>query len=128
MKAGPLPIGTISAEGTAADDYVQDDSALLYRDETKRFIITGCSHAGICNIVQYANTFPDSGNRPLSGIIGGFHLMKDDRQLRETVAYLKEHVTGTLYPCHCVSLYAKHCLMKEMPVKEVGVGMTLELN
>jgi len=122
-----FPVGMIREHGTESEDYVMDDSALVFRGKEGLTVITGCSHSGICNITEYAQSLTEE-RLPLRGIIGGFHLMKDDRQLRETVSYLKEHVTGTLCPCHCVSLYAKHCLMKELPVKEVGVGMTLEVN
>ena len=121
-----VPIGMVTEDGVTTEDYVMDDSALVFHGEEGIFVITGCSHSGICNITEYAQSLTED-TLPVQGIIGGFHLMKDDRQLRETVSYLKEHVTGTLCPCHCVSLYAKHCLMKELPVKEVGVGMTLEL-
>jgi len=121
-----FPVGMIREHGTESEDYVMDDSALVFRGKEGLTVITGCSHSGICNITEYAQSLTEEV-LPLQGVIGGFHLMKDDRQLRETVSYLKEHVTGTLCPCHCVSLYAKHCLMKELPVKEVGVGMTLEL-
>ena len=122
-----FPVGMIREHGTESEDYVMDDSALVFRGKEGLTVITGCSHSGICNITEYAQSLTEE-RLPLREIIGGFHLMKDDRQLRETVSYLKEHVTGTLCPCHCVSLYAKHCLMKELPVKEVGVGMTLEVN
>jgi len=31
------------------------------------------------------------------------------------------------YPCHCVSLAVKAEMMKSLPVKEVGVGMRIEV-
>ena len=37
-----------------ADDFVLDDTALAYKGRGGLFIITGCSHSGICNIVEYA--------------------------------------------------------------------------
>ena len=121
------PIGSVMHEGILMPDYVKDDSAIVYRGEDGLFVITGCSHSGICNILTHAKSQPGNERLPVTGVIGGFHLMKDDRQLRETVSFLQQHVAGDLYPCHCVSLYAKHCLMQAMPVKEIGVGMTLEI-
>ena len=121
------PIGTVLHDGIMSPDYVSDDSAIVYRSEAGLFIITGCSHSGICNILTRAKSLPGNEGLPVIGVIGGFHLMKDDRQLRETVSFLKQNVTGELYPCHCVSLYAKHCLMQAMPVKEIGSGMTLDI-
>ncbi len=123
-----FPIGTVTENGTQTEDYVRDDSALVYRGEKGLFVITGCSHSGICNIIARAKSLPGNEGLPVTGVIGGFHLMRNDRQLKETVAYLKENVTGTLWPCHCVSLYAKHCMIAAgLPVEEAGAGMSIDL-
>lgn len=124
-----LPIGMVTENGTVKEDYVTDDSALVYRGQDGLFIITGCSHSGICNIISYAKSLPGNEGLPVTGVIGGFHLMKNDVQLKETVKFLKENVKGTLYPCHCVSLYAKHCMIAAgLPVEEAGAGMCIEVN
>lgn len=49
-----IPIGKYEYEGIEIDDYVMDDSALVYKSSKGLVIITGCSHAGICNIIEYA--------------------------------------------------------------------------
>ena len=36
------------------DDFVMDDSAVAYETKDGIYIITGCSHSGICNIIDYA--------------------------------------------------------------------------
>ncbi|MFN2145228.1 MAG: MBL fold metallo-hydrolase, partial [Anaerolineales bacterium] len=59
-------------EGDAEDDGVIEDSALVYRSERGLVIITGCSHAGICNICEYAREV--CSNERIAGIIGGLHL------------------------------------------------------
>lgn len=120
------PIGEWSDETNWRKDYVMDDSALVYNGTEGLFVITGCSHSGICNILSYARSVTDT-EQPIQGVIGGFHLMEENRQLDETVQFLKKNTTGTLYPCHCVCLKAKHRMMMELPVEEVGVGMKLEL-
>ncbi|MBR3347204.1 MAG: MBL fold metallo-hydrolase [Solobacterium sp.] len=106
-------------------DYVLDDSALVYNGTEGLFVITGCSHSGICNILIHARDVLDS-KQPVQSVIGGFHLMEENKQLTETIRFLKANTTGTLYPCHCVCLKAKHRMMMELPVEEVGVGMKLE--
>ena len=120
------PIGEWNDGSEWRNDYVRDDSALVYDGEDGLFVITGCSHSGICNILMHAKTIagPD---KPIQGIIGGFHLMEENRQLTETIRFLKEAACGMLYPCHCVSLNAKHRMMAELPVAEVGVGLELEI-
>ena len=105
------------------DDLI-DDTALVYEGKDGLFIITGCSHSGICNIIAYAEKL---FAKPVTGVIGGFHLMQKDTRLTQTVKYLKEHVQGTCYPCHCVCLAAKHEMMNELPVVEVATGMKMEI-
>lgn len=115
------PIGTYGDEA----DYLLDDTALVWRREDGLFIITGCSHSGICNIVEYAKQV--CGDDRVLGILGGFHLLEDSEQLDKTVNHLAGLGMKMLYPCHCVCLQAKAKMMVRMPVTEVGVGMTLEL-
>lgn len=106
------------------NDYVLDDTALVYKSDNGIYIITGCSHSGICNIVEYAKIVCKD-NRVL-GIIGGFHLFEVDEQVRMTIDYLDENNVKELYPCHCTSFVVKAEMYKVLPLKEVGVG--LELN
>lgn len=113
-------VGNLS---TGEKDYVLDDSALVYKDEKGLFIITACSHSGICNIIEQAKQI--TGINKINGIIGGFHLLKDDSQLEETIKYFENEKIDDLYPCHCISLYAKMKMMSVSKVHEVGVGLTL---
>jgi 7,8-dihydropterin-6-yl-methyl-4-(beta-D-ribofuranosyl)aminobenzene 5'-phosphate synthase len=41
-------------DGSTRPDLLLDDSALAFRCRAGLVIITGCSHAGICNITEYA--------------------------------------------------------------------------
>ena len=122
------PIGECTDTGLA--DFVMDDSALAYEGKEGVFIVTGCSHSGICNIIlQALRCFEEksSGHKTVSGIIGGFHLLKKNQQLTETIRFLGQHTQGMLYPCHCVSFAAKHEMMNTLPLTEVGVGLQLEI-
>ena len=119
------PIGTVCRGGKSEPDFLLDDSALVYRSDKGIFIITGCSHSGICNIVSYAMSV--CADRRLLGVLGGFHLLEDNAQLAKTVDFLAAQNPQKLYPCHCVSLTGKARLMSRLPVGEVGVGTVLEL-
>lgn len=120
-----IGIGRYRKNGVWQDDELVDDTALVHDGEDGLFIITGCSHSGICNILSRAEElFP---GKPVTGILGGFHLMQDDYRLAETVTFLKEHTKGTLYPCHCVCLEAKCRMMNELPVRETAVGLELNI-
>jgi len=101
-----------------------DDTALVYQSENGIYIITGCSHSGICNIIEYAKQVCND-NRVL-GVIGGFHLFEVNEQTNKTIDYLNQNNLKELYPCHCTSFAVRAEMHKILPVKEVGVG--LELN
>lgn len=107
------------------DDFLEDDSAIVYKNNDGLFIITGCSHSGICNIIEYAKSI--CGEEKIIGVIGGFHLFENDERLKETINYLKDNNIKYLYPCHCVSLKAKIEMSKELKINEVGVGLEIEL-
>lgn len=51
------PIGKQLTNNTYTDDYVLDDTALAYKNKDGIYIITGCSHSGICNIIEYAKKY-----------------------------------------------------------------------
>ena len=119
------PVGEHCLADGWHDDYVMDDSALVYKQKDGIYIITGCSHAGICNIAEYAKQV--TGCSVIKSIIGGLHLFSgNSQQPLATADYLKRNVEGNIYPCHCTNLAAKFALQKELTVQEVGVGLTLE--
>ncbi|OQY42179.1 MAG: MBL fold metallo-hydrolase [Fusobacteriia bacterium 4572_74] len=117
-------IGTQTVDGNLEDDYLMDDTALVYKNEKGIYIITGCSHSGICNIIEYAKKV--CKDERVLGVIGGFHLFEVDEQVNKTIDYLKENNLKELYPCHCTSFAVRAEINKVLPLKEVGVG--LEIN
>lgn len=119
------PIGKRIGYKKKEDDYLLDDSAIVYKGKQGLFIITGCSHSGICNIIEYAKKV--CGGDRITGVIGGFHLFDVDERLKKTIEYFKENRIRNLYPCHCVSLNAKIEMGKKMKINEVGVGLKLEI-
>ncbi|MDF9866809.1 7,8-dihydropterin-6-yl-methyl-4-(beta-D-ribofuranosyl)aminobenzene 5'-phosphate synthase [Bacilli bacterium PM5-3] len=117
------PVGQELKDNIWKDDYVVDDSALIYENDDV-FVITGCSHSGICNICEQAKQLT---NKKISGIIGGFHLFDVDEQLNKTINYFKENNIKNLYPSHCVSFKAKAAINNCIPINVVGVGTKLDL-
>lgn len=118
-------IGNYENKNELVDDYVKDDSAIVYKSSKGLFIITGCSHSGICNIIEYAKKV--CNEERIYGVIGGFHLFNSDDRLYKTIEYFKENQLKEIYPCHCVSLKAKIEMGKKLDVREVGVGLELEI-
>ncbi len=105
-------------------DFVDDDSALVYKSPDGLVIITGCAHAGICNTIEYAKKVCKDDR--IVDVIGGFHLMNQtDEQIAPTLNYLKNTNAEALHACHCVDLNAKIALSKVTNLQEVYVGQTL---
>lgn len=120
-----IPIGKIVIDDSENDDYLTDDSALVYKSSTGLIIITSCSHAGICNIVEYAKKICEDDR--IADIIGGFHLLEPSKkQLEGTLEYMKKLEPNEVHACHCTDLNSKIALSKVINLKEVGVGLKLE--
>ncbi|BDF03956.1 MBL fold metallo-hydrolase [[Clostridium] hylemonae] len=111
--------------GSWEADHVTEDSAAVFKTPKGLFIVTGCSHSGICNIIEQAKDVCRCGR--IAGVIGGFHLFDVDERLEDTIRYLRQTDAEMLYPCHCVSFAVKAKMNETMPVREVGTGMTIEL-
>ncbi|CAG35690.1 MBL fold metallo-hydrolase [Desulfotalea psychrophila] len=110
-----------------ADDYLMDDSALVYKSKDGLVIITGCSHSGICNIIEYGKKI--CGEERIVDIIGGFHLLQpDERQDQGTRDYFQRAKIAQMHPCHCTSLQYKIILSHYSNIGEIGVSKVLEYN
>lgn len=118
-------IGKSIINSKKVDDIIEDDSAIVYKSDKGLFIVTGCSHSGICNIIEYSKNV--CKEERIYGIIGGFHLFENDNRLEHTIKYLKDNDIKLLYPCHCISLECKIEIAKQMKIYEVGVGLKLDI-
>lgn len=118
------PIGRCEKSNLMTDDYIRDDSALVYKSAQGLVIITGCSHAGICNIIEYAKKV--CGENRILDVIGGFHLIEPSKsQAKGTLDYFNVQHIKNIHPCHCTSLKYKIELSKSTNVIDVGVGLSL---
>lgn len=119
-------MGEVNIDGKYVEDFIYEDSALVYKSDKGLFIITGCSHSGICNIVEHAkNVFKEE---KIIGIIGGIHLMEVDDRCERTLDYFKKNNIENLYLCHCTSFKVKSFINNHIPITEVGVGMRLKID
>jgi 7,8-dihydropterin-6-yl-methyl-4-(beta-D-ribofuranosyl)aminobenzene 5'-phosphate synthase len=113
------------------EDNVPEDSALIFDTPEGIVILTGCAHAGIVNITQYARTL--LGNRPIVAIIGGLHLFAaSDQAVDWTASTLKGYEVSNLLAGHCSGLEATYRLRqafgltrKTAVVSAVGSSYTL---
>mgnify|MGYP006279982857 CR=1 FL=1 len=103
-----------------SEDFVMDDSAVALLLEEGLFVITGCGHAGIVNTLEHAKDI--SGEKNISGIMGGFHLKHDDHKTRQTIKYLADNNVKHVKPSHCTALPALAAFYSAFGIKTVKTG------
>lgn len=104
------------------DDF-RHEQYLLIQEGTKRVLLSGCSHKGILNIMEWFN--PDL-------LIGGFHFMKLDAEgegkavLKNAADILNRYHTQ-YYTCHCTGRQQFEYLKRIMgeKVEYLSAGMEI---
>jgi 7,8-dihydropterin-6-yl-methyl-4-(beta-D-ribofuranosyl)aminobenzene 5'-phosphate synthase len=105
-------------------DFVPDDSAVCFVENDSIVILTGCSHAGICNIIDYA--IEVTGISKIKAVMGGFHLLNNDIKTEKTIEYLKQMNIQHVIPSHCTALPALLAFSAVFKPIQVKTGMTFE--
>ncbi len=100
----PLENVHIEVDGEMVQDPELDDVSLIVNVAGRGLvIISGCSHAGIVNIMKQARRI--TGVEEIIGVIGGFHLrVAKEEQLSKTVDELG--VAETVCAGHCTGFEA----------------------
>jgi len=97
---GQIPRRMSFEKGEHKGDSMLDDSAIAIKTEKGLIVLTGCSHAGICNICEHARKITGQN---LYAVVGGFHLtQKNQATVRKTIEYFKSQKVEHIYPMHCV--------------------------
>ena len=115
-KEGPRP------------DILMDDQSLVLLGKNGAWIVTGCAHAGICNVISYfKEQFP--GKR-ICGVIGGLHLYQADLlRIEKTSAIMKENSLALLAVGHCTGTKESWQLATSLDIEltPLNTGETLRL-
>lgn len=82
------------------NDNVLDDSGITINTEKGIIVMAGCSHSGICNIVEHAKKV--TGNNEVLAVIGGFHLREINSETNKVINYMKNNVKEIIL-AHCTS-------------------------
>lgn len=104
-----------------SDDYVNDDSGLMFVENNKLIIISGCAHSGICNTIEHCKKI--SGIDEVKVVLGGFHLKKTDNQTLKTIEYLQEQNIEYIYPSHCTDMPALAAFYNAFKFTQLRTGM-----
>jgi len=97
-----LPGAFVEKDGKLEKDALPDDQSLVLHLEGKGLVvISGCSHSGIVNTVQYAQKL--TGVERVHGVLGGFHLSGPPFEpiIGKTVDAMKRVDPRVIVPMHC---------------------------
>jgi 7,8-dihydropterin-6-yl-methyl-4-(beta-D-ribofuranosyl)aminobenzene 5'-phosphate synthase len=125
-----MPNALIERDGSLQRDPVSDDQALVMNLKAKGLVvISGCSHTGIVNTVQYAKKL--TGVAKVHAVLGGFHLSGPfyEKILGQTIDQLKALSPAVVVPMHCTGRKAMDQFAREFPssfeLNSVGSTITL---
>jgi 7,8-dihydropterin-6-yl-methyl-4-(beta-D-ribofuranosyl)aminobenzene 5'-phosphate synthase len=95
--------GKVVTPAGVVEDNVPDDMSLVLDTTEGLVVLTGCGHAGVVNIIEYARL----SVRParVAALIGGLHLFNaNDEQLRWTADRLREFGVDHFLGAHCTGV------------------------
>lgn len=122
---GEIPRITAFEKGKYLDDPMLDDSAIAVKTKQGVFVITGCSHSGICNICEYAKQVTGQN---LYAVLGGFHLFESNQTAVDgTIKYLKQKNPKLLYPMHCIDMPTMSKLFDNFHFTKYSAGDQIEM-
>ena len=117
---------TVKQDGAMRPDDFSHEHYLLVCEGDVRLLVTGCSHKGIANIMNWTR---DLG---ITHVIGGFHLMGVQPGDYSKLDALAEELCGydaMYYTCHCTGIEQYAHLKSQMGnrVSYVGTGQVIVL-
>ena len=95
--------------GNIVEDIIPEDQSLFFDTEDGIVLISGCSHAGLANILDYVQKIIPG--RPIYKIIGGFHLLKlSNDKLEWTAGKMREAGVNYFVGAHCTGLNSTYSI------------------
>ena len=94
-------------DGQKAQDTFAHEQNLIIQEDGKTYLITGCAHNGIINIIEHLHGL--KGRMP-DFVIGGFHLSSrssDNHERREVLDKISNYLiysNAKYYTCHCTGI------------------------
>ncbi len=115
-------------DGKYVKDSVEDDMSLVIDLKDGVFVLFGCAHRGIINIIDNIET---TFNKKVVGFLGGTHLgPASDNQRKKTIEELKKRdYIKIIGPSHCTGMLMTaqlYCNFKERVIFN-NVATTIEI-
>jgi 7,8-dihydropterin-6-yl-methyl-4-(beta-D-ribofuranosyl)aminobenzene 5'-phosphate synthase len=97
-----------------------DDISLAAKVKDRGIVIvTGCSHAGIINILKHTT----AQGEPVAGVIGGLHLVEaSEERIEKTTSTLAEFLPSLVAAGHCTGFRAQAALYAKFGKKFATMG------
>lgn len=123
---GQIPRVTSFETGVFKDDPMDDDTAIAIASVKGVLVLTGCSHAGVVNICEYAKKVT---GKKLHTVAGGFHLFENDpAAVSGAIDYFKTEKLTNIYPLHCIDPPTLVEFYREVGAVKYGAGDIIEIN
>lgn len=108
-----IPVWTVR-DGNLAPDPMPDDISLAVKLKGLGLVVlTGCSHAGIINILKRAAAL--AGVNQIHAVLGGFHLMSaNPSRIQRTVSELLSFAPQLVAAGHCTGTEAQFSLRQAL--------------
>jgi 7,8-dihydropterin-6-yl-methyl-4-(beta-D-ribofuranosyl)aminobenzene 5'-phosphate synthase len=119
----------IEQDGKLLNDQLIDDMAMVIDHPQGLIIISGCSHSGIINTIEYC--IKKTGKSEILAYVGGTHLINASRErLDKTIKALMKYNIKQLIVGHCTGFYAAAALYNQLGNKIVtmAAGMSFVFN
>ncbi len=85
------------------EDNIPEDMAMIFDTDEGLVVLTGCGHAGVINIVDYARSFVRPAR--IHALIGGIHLFAaNDQTLEWTAEKLRGFGVDNFIGAHCTGI------------------------
>jgi 7,8-dihydropterin-6-yl-methyl-4-(beta-D-ribofuranosyl)aminobenzene 5'-phosphate synthase len=123
--------GTVKTPAGVVEDQLPEDMALVFDTDEGLVVLTGCGHAGVINIIDYARAVVRPAR--VHALIGGIHLFNAGEQtLAWTAGKLKETGLDNLIGAHCTGIETVYRFRSDLGLDRAhavvgAVGATFEL-
>jgi 7,8-dihydropterin-6-yl-methyl-4-(beta-D-ribofuranosyl)aminobenzene 5'-phosphate synthase len=115
----------IVKDGKMVYDNIMDDMSLVLNIKNKGLlVVTGCSHAGIINILRHSMKI--TGINRIYGVIGGFHLIGATcERINKTISLFREMNIELVLGGHCTGFNALSKMADELGKKFICLNSGL---
>lgn len=111
-----FPLAYYEKQNELVKDFFQDEKSIIVNLRNKGLVVvSGCSHRGIINTVEYAKRI--TGVDEVHAVIGGFHLTGTTQweRIERTVSEMKKIRPRFVIPTHCTGWKAINLFAETIP-------------